>query len=270
LKGDVVVPRQLQGDDIKTVQAVERALTILEVLSKAGSPVTVTELAEQTRLNISTVHRLLSTLSVKGFVEQEFGSSKYKLAMKMFGIGNAALYSTDIQTLARPFLEELVARCNETVNLAILDGSEVVYLDQIESTNMVIVKMFAKAGSRGPAHCTGAGKVLLAGLPDDKLDKVLQQLQMEQYTNETIVDLEIFKKELERVRQQNYAFDLGERDEGVRCVAAAIKNHEGKTIAAISVSGPSSRITNYYLNNELVDIILDVADKISAKLGYHR
>ncbi|MDW7675335.1 MAG: IclR family transcriptional regulator [Bacillota bacterium] len=261
--------RPTQNDDIKTVQAVERALSLLEVLAKVGAPMTVTDLAEHTKLNISTVHRLLSTLIVRGFVEQEKTSSKYKLTMKMFEIGNAALYNTDIKTIARPFLEELVERCNETVNLAILDGSEVVYLDQIESTNMVIVKMFAKAGSRGPAHCTSTGKTLLAYLPDNLQDKLLAQLNLVQYTNETIVEIDKLKKELERVKQQGYAFDLGERDEGVRCVAAPVKNYEGEIVAAISASGPSSRITNYYLNNELVPLVLEIAGKISAKLGYN-
>lgn len=255
-------------EDVKTVQAVERALSILEVMAQAGAPITITDIAERSKLNVSTVHRLLGTLVVKGFVEQEPESTKYKLTMKLFKMGNAALYNIDIKDIARPYMQELVERCNETVNLSILDGTEVVYIDQLESTNMVIVKMFVKVGSKGPAHCTSSGKVLLANQPEDKLNNTLDKIEMKSYTNETITNKELFKKELEKVRQQGYAFSLGERDDAVRCVAAPIYNHEGRVVAAISVSGPANRITNSYLNHELIPIVLDVANKISAKLGF--
>ncbi|MGF7186933.1 DNA-binding IclR family transcriptional regulator [Desulfitispora alkaliphila] len=256
-------------EEVKTVQAVERALSILEVLAGVGRPISITEIAEVSNLNVSTVHRLLGTLMVKGLVDQENDTAKYKLTMKLFQIGNAALYNVDIQAIARPYMQELLERCNETVNLSVLDGTEVVYVDQLESTNMVIVKMFVKVGNKGPAHCTSSGKVLLAGLPQEKLEQIINKIELKKYTNETITDVEMLKKELDRVRKQGYAFSLGERDESVRCLAAPIHNHQGKVVASISVSGPASRITSYYLNNELIPIMLDVSAKISSKMGYN-
>lgn len=254
----------------KTIQSVERAIAILETLAERGVSMSITEISENVGLKISTVHRFLSTLCNKGFIEQDPATSKYKLGMKLFQIGNAALYSSDIRTIAKPYLKELVDRCNETANLAILDGEEVVYIDQLESTNMVIVKMFAKVGSRGPAHCTGAGKVLLAYTSEKELEEILSHMELIRYTNETITDPAHLKKELERIRGQGYALDMGEREEDMRCVAAPVKNHENKVVAAISVSGPSTRMTTYYLNNELIPIVREVAEKISLRLGHKR
>ncbi|MDK2821378.1 MAG: hypothetical protein PWP31_1343 [Clostridia bacterium] len=256
------------NDENKKVHAVERALDIMDALAQAGVPMAITELAERVNLNVSTVHRLLSTLMTKNYIEQEPDTSRYKLGLKLFAMGKTALYAKDLQTIGHPFLEKLVNRCNETANLAILDGRDVVYIGQVESNNMVIVRMFAKVGSRGPAHATGSGKMLLSSLSDDELDKLFANVKLEKYTSETIDDVEILKKELKRIRKQGYAIDLGERDEGVRCVSAPIRNHEGKVVAAISVSGPHTRVTNYYLNFELVDIVLEVAQEMSKCLGY--
>ncbi len=256
--------------DMKHVQSLERALNILEVMAEEGAPISVTELAERVKLKTSTVHRLLSTLTHRGYVEQDPEDNKYKLGLKLLEIGNSVLYLSDIRTVARPYLEELVERCNETANLAILDEGDVVYIDQVESKNLVIVKMFAQVGNRGPVHCTASGKALLAFLPDDKLEEILNKIEMVKYTNETITEYPHLKKELERIRREGFALDWGEREEHVRCVAAPIFNYEGRAVASISVSGPSTRITTYYMKNELVDVIKEVAHKISAKMGYKR
>ncbi|NLX92167.1 MAG: IclR family transcriptional regulator [Firmicutes bacterium] len=253
----------------KHVQSLERALNILEVMAREGAPISVTELAEKVNLKISTVHRLLSTLSFRGYVEQDPEDNKYKLGLKLLEIGNSVLnHSSDIRTIARPYLEELVEKCNETANLAILDETDVVYIDQVESKNLIIVRMFAQVGNRGPVHCTASGKALLAFYPEAKIDEIIEKLEMVKYTNETITDRNHLKKELQRIRQDGYALDWGEREEHVRCIAAPIFNFEGKVIASISISGPSTRITTYYMKNELVDLIMSTAANISQKMGY--
>lgn len=254
--------------DGRYVQSVERVLNILEIMAGEGSPITVTELAEKVNLKISTVHRLLSTLMHRGYVEQE-DDNKYRLGLKLMEIGTSVLYYSDIRTVARPFLEELVERCNETVNLAILDGTDVVYIDQVESKNLIIVKMLAQVGNRGPVHCTSSGKTLVAFLPEEKIEETIARLDLVKYTNETITDLENLRKELKRVREDGYAVDWGEREEHVRCIAAPIFNHEGRAIASVSISGPSTRITTYYMKNELVDLIQETARQISHKMGYN-
>lgn len=261
--------RSRSGGENETVQAVVRALTILEVLAEIGVPVTVTELAKRVGLKMTTVHRLLTTLLVRGFVEQDDQTMRYKLGIKAFEIGNSALHSLDVRTIARPYLKELVENVNETVNLALLDNGEVVYIDQLESTNIVIVKMFARIGSRGAAYCTGSGKVLLAGLSDEEFKAHIDRMVLQQFTPNTITDKESLIKEIKKIREQGYAVDNAERDEGVCCIAAPIKNHEGRTVAAISVSGPNTRVNPGHLE-PFITAVTETAKQISKRLGYRQ
>jgi len=259
---------EIEERDGRYVQSVERALNILEIMAAVGTPITVTEMAGKVKLKISTVHRLLSTLMHRGYVEQE-DDNKYRLGLKLMEIGNAVIYYFDIRSVARPYLLELMGRCNETVNLAIFDGADVVYIDQVESKNLIIVKMLAQVGNRGPVHCTSSGKALLAFLPPEKLEETISTLDLVKYTSETITDLNDLRKELKRVREDGYAVDWGEREEHVRCVAAPIFNYEDRVVASVSISGPSTRITTYYMKNELVDLIRETAKRISKKMGYN-
>ncbi|MFO7951484.1 MAG: IclR family transcriptional regulator [Bacillota bacterium] len=254
----------------KYVQSLERALTILEVMAKTGEAVTVTELAEKVNLKVSTVHRLLTTLLHRGYVDQDPESSKYQVGFKVLEIANAVYSFSDIRTVARPYLEELVERCNETANLAVLDETEIVYIDQVESQNYIIVKMFARVGNRGPVHCTASGKAQLAFLSEERLEQVLSEITFEKYTNETILTPEALRKELERVKRDGFALDWGEMEEFVRCIATPIFNYEGKAVASIGISGPSNRITSHYVKSELEELVKEIAGKVSAKLGYKK
>ncbi|MDW7649946.1 MAG: IclR family transcriptional regulator [Bacillota bacterium] len=255
--------------DRHTVQAVERALKILIVLAETGTPLTLTQIRDQASLNISTAHRLLHTLMNDGFISQDKDTGKYMLGLRTFEVGHAALYSMDIRTTARPFLQELVDRCNETTNLAILDQDEVVYIDQIESLNMI--KIFARVGSRGPAHCTGAGKALLAHLTEREVERFLQnKMPLGYYTEYTILDPVKFKEEMARIRKKGFALDNGELEEGVRCVAVPVWDFENKAIAAISVSGPDTRLTDAFIEERLIPEVMAAADKISERLGHRK
>jgi DNA-binding IclR family transcriptional regulator len=252
----------------ETVQAVTRALSLLELLSGEADPITITELSRKACLKLTTTHRLLSTLLSRGFVSQDPASFKYRLGLKSFEIGVAAMASMDLTATAKPFLKTLAAETTETTNLAILDGSEVVYIDQLESTNMVIVKMFARIGSRGPAYCTGTGKVLLADLPEDELRRRLAGVNFIKFTERTITDINELVAILKQIRITGYALDYSERDEGVTCVAAPIKNHENRVQAAISVSGPIHRMTDERIFGEILPSVLKAAHCISESLGY--
>ena len=253
--------------DSKYVQSLERALTIMEVMAEEKSPLAVSDIAAKVGLKISTVHRLLSTLCHRHYVEQD-PDNKYRLGLKLLEVGNSSLYYSDVRKVARPFMEELVEVCNESVNLAVLDDNHVVYIDNVESKNIIMVKMFAQVGNRGSVHCTGTGKALMAFLPEKRIDEILVNTEFEKHTNETITNIKDFKKELERVRNEGYALDWGEREEHVRCIAAPIFNHEGDVVASISVSGPSNRITTVYMKNELAGLVKEYATKISRRMGY--
>jgi DNA-binding IclR family transcriptional regulator len=252
----------------KTVQSVDRTLAILEALANNREPISLTMLSVKLGLNISTVHRLLNTLIIAGFVEQEPNQGHYRLGLKTFEIGNAALYNLDIRSIAKPYLKDLVDRCGETANLSVLNHGDVVYIDQVESPN--IVKMFAQPGTRGPAYCTACGKVLLATLTPGEVNQIIKETKFIKYTSSTITDPEILKKEIAKAKQQNYAIDFGELEEGVQCVAAPIRNHEGKTIAAISVSGPDNRISHGMPEEQLIKLVTEAANRVSLQLGFYR
>lgn len=250
---------------VKTVQSVDRTLAILDALGREGTPMTLTALSAELKLNISTVHRLLSTLIVWGFVEQEIETGKYKLGIKAFEIGNAVFKNLDLFKVAKPILKELVEKFNETVNLAVLDGREVVYINQIESKN--VIKMMAKPGSRGPAHCTGSGKVLLSRLSNREIERLFAKRKFEKFTETTVGCVEELKKVLDEVRQLGYAIDREEIEVGVRCAAVPVYTYEGNLVAALSLSGPANRLSYDYLEETIVPELLESAEKISKSLG---
>lgn len=260
--------RSRKDGEGETVQAVTRALVLLEILAREDRAISISELAKKAQLKLATTHRLLTTMMNRGFIEQDPVSSHYRLGIKAFEIGNAALNVNDLRTISRPFLKSLAQQTNETTNLAILDGAEVVYIDQLESTNIVIVKMFARVGSRGPAYCTGTGKVLLADLPEEELKKRLAKVEFIKFTEHTITDIDELIKALNQIRKQGYALDFSERDEGVICIAAPIRNFEKRVQAAISVSAPAQRMDRRRIETEILPLVLKAAQQISERLGF--
>lgn len=260
--------RSRKDGEGETVQAVTRALVLLEILAREDRAISLSELAKKAQLKPATTHRLLTTMMNRGFIEQDPVSLRYRLGIKTFEIGNAALNVNDLRTISRPFLKSLAQQTNETTNLAILDGAEVVYIDQLESTNIVIVKMFARVGSRGPAYCTGTGKVLLADLPEEELKKRLAKVEFIKFTEHTITDIDELIKALNQIRKQGYALDFSERDEGVICIAAPIRNFEKRVQAAISVSAPAQRMDRKRIETEILPLLLKAAQQISERLGF--
>jgi DNA-binding IclR family transcriptional regulator len=260
--------RARKNDGGETVQSVTRALLLLELLAEKATAVSLSELSQKANLKMATVHRLLTTLMSKGFVEQDSISLRYQLGVKTFQIGNAALFVNDLRSIARPFLKQLLESVNETINLAVLENTEVIYIDQIESTNIVIVKMFAQIGSRGPAYCTGTGKVLLADLSNDEIRKRFSQVDFIQFTENTITNINQLIRALNKIRLDGYALDFSERDPGVTCVAVPIKNFDNRVQAAISVSAPEQRMSIQRINAEILPALTSAAGIISQKLGF--
>ncbi len=249
----------------KTVQSVDRTLSILEIMANYGRPMTLSEISGNLNLKISTAHRLLKTLIIRGFADQDPYTGKYQLGIKTFRIGNTALYSLDIRSVARPYLKELVRTCSETVNLAVLDNGYVVYIDQVESEKMI--KMIANLGSRAPSHCNAVGKVMLADLTELDLERFMRSVQLEKYTEKTITAPNKLREELKKVKKSGYALDMEETELGIRCVAAPVYNHRGKVSAAVGISGPTTRVSIKYLE-ELKLYVKKTASEISQRLGH--
>lgn len=245
------------------VQSVEKGMKIFEEIVFNGEPISLSHLSERVEMNISTVHRLVNTLLDLGYVEQN-NEGLYCLGLLAFEVADIINQEFDLRKLVHPYLQEIVEQCNETCNLVVLEDNQVVYLDQVESTNMV--RMFAGIGSRGPAHCTGSGKMLLSYHDKKNLKKYLDNTELEPYTENTFTDPRQLEKELEKIKNRGYSLDLEEREKGVRCVAAPILGRDNRMLGAISVSGPSTRITLDYLNNTLIPLVKGKAEQIRRKL----
>jgi len=247
----------------KPVHSVERALAILETLGQKPEGYGCTELGQLLSLHKSTVHRFLSTLQAFGFAEQDPGTERYKLGMKMIYLGMKVLDSLDFRKVAIPYMHELVEISRETVQLAVLEDGEVLAVEREQSPEAITVNL----GLRSPVHCTAEGKVLLAALTAEDVVEALQRNGMPQNTVNTITDINQMLSHLEKVRQQGFAVSADELAEGVRSIAAPVYNHTGQVIAALSISGPGSRLTLERISR-LVTVLKETCTSISMQLGY--
>lgn len=218
------------------VRSVVRSLRLLEVLADQSSA-TLADLAAATSLEPSTTHRLLSTLAGEGYVGRDDGSQRYRLGHRVAALARVAAPPLDaLRAAARPGMVELRDQFDETVNLVVLDGPAIVYLDQVESTRPV--RMFSRIGNRVAAHASGGGKAILAQLPPDGPADLLGTEPLERLTDRTITDPAELRAHLDNVRARGWALDDGEYDLSVGCVAAAIPGAS----AAVTISGPIERM----------------------------
>jgi IclR family acetate operon transcriptional repressor len=218
------------------VQSLERAFLLLELMAEAGGEVALSRLAHDSGMPLSSIHRLVRTLVARGYVRQ-LPSRRYVLGPRLIHLGEIA--SRALGALARPHLARLVDAIGETANLAMLDGDRAVYAAQVPSRHSM--RMFTEVGRRVHLHCTGVGKVLLAGLPEGEVREVLARAGMPAQTPRTLTEPDTLLVQLHRVAAQGYAIDDGEQEAGVRCVAVPVPG--GAPAAAISVSGPEGRLT---------------------------
>ncbi|MDH4135947.1 MAG: IclR family transcriptional regulator [Anaerolineae bacterium] len=246
--------------------SVRRAITILEHLAEAQEPKELTAVSHDLAMNKSTVYRFLSTLAKAGYVRQESDTGRYALGPRVAWLAAKFLETVDIRQLARPILEELGRESGETIHLAILDQDEVVYIEKIDGRQAV--QMVSRVGSRLPVHSTALGKVLLADLPESQWQRYISEVGLTAHTPNTIVVPEAFFEHLRQVQRQNYSIDNVENEEGVRCVAAPIRDHTRKTIAALSISGSTITMTPEKVES-LVPLVQKGALTISERLGFN-
>lgn len=251
--------------DDYTVKSVDKACQLIEMVSDHPDGIGITELASQAGMYKSTVHRLLTTLLKRGYIEQEETSGKYKLGYTLLDMGMKLLASIDLRREALIYLQQLAVESNEVVHLAILDQGEIVYVEKVESQNTI--RMHSRVGKRVPVHATGLGKAILAFLSVSEAVAIIDRYGLPALTDHTITDRGTFLKSLERTRANGYAIDVEENQLGISCVAAPIWDNNRRVIAACSVSGPSVRITPERMR-ELVPIVTRTGFQISERLGY--
>lgn len=248
------------------VQSIDRALSILEVLSDYSKGLGVTEISEQVNLHKSTVYRLLTTLIYKGYVVQDTETNKYGITLKLFELGSKKVESMDLLSVSKEYTKKLMESVNEVVHLVVREGNEIVYIDKVEANNTIM--MASTIGKRSPMYCTSVGKAILAHLPEKKVKEIWDNSKIVKYTDYTITNFEELKTELEDIRQKGYAVDNEENEIGVRCIGVPIFNRHGKVEAAISISGPAIRVTEDKIENFAKEVIM-YAHLISQGLGFH-
>ena len=246
------------------VQVIDRILDILEVFTADAPELGVSEVSRQVGLHKGTVHRLLSALERHRLVEQDPDSGRYRLGMKLWELGTQAVARLDLPGPAMPVLRQLATEAGETAHLAILDEGDVLHIAMAESKRTFRVP--SQVGKRLPPHCLGLGKALLAHLEPNELDRLIRARGLPRFTSHTICDPDTLKAELALIRQREFALDREELEEGLRCVAAPVRDRFGHVIAAVSVAGPSVRV-NEAETPRLVECVLRAARSISRALG---
>jgi len=249
-----------------SVQSLERALDLLEALA-LGRELGITELAASAGLAPSTTHRLLATLVKRGYVTHNAANGRYLLGFKLAEVGSGLEHRLSrLRAAARPHLEAIQRETGETVNLVVLDADRVVYVDQVEGSRSV--RMFTAVGASAPAHTTGSGKAIMAfGAPDELHRRYAGREPLARLTPRSLTTIEALEQDFARIRRRGYAVDNEEHEDGVGCVACPVFDHTGAPIAAMSVSGPTSRILHAD-TGDLGALVRRHASDTSAALGH--
>lgn len=252
-------------------QSLERGLAILGSFTPERPVLGIADIADELGMSRSTTHRYVITLVALGFLEQG-ASRKYRLGLRVTDLGMAALNSTGLREHTRPYLEELRQRTSYTVNVAVLDGSEVLYVDRARSfrRGQNKIDLNLRPGSRLPAYCTSLGKVLLAFLPEEEQRELLGELQLTRRGPNSIRSKKALRVELEHVVEEGIAVNDEELAEGLYSMAAPIRNEAKEVVAAINMAAHSSMISLEELVDALGPHLVATADHISARLGYRR
>lgn len=262
-------PQEMDRQDRQgryNIQAVDRAVKALELLSQ-GDALKLDALSGQLGISTSSTYRLLATLQSHRYVEKDDNQGGYRLGLACLELARSFSAANDIRSTAMSELNRLRDGTRETVHLGVLEGMEVVYLEKRHGLHPIGL-MSSRVGGRSPAYCTGLGKVLLAYQTPEEVRDHFQARGLSEFTDRTITDLDELMDRLSEIRRQGYGLDLGEHEAEVRCVAAPVFDDGGRAVAAISISGPASRLGDLDDQPELIQRTTDAARAISRRFGY--
>jgi DNA-binding IclR family transcriptional regulator len=259
------VPHRKTTDSPYKVQVLDRALAALGILANSASDCSLVELCTALELHKSTVHRIMMVLEQQRMVVKNADTGRYRLGLRLFELGSKAIDGLDLRGRARPYLNRLQDTFGETVFLCILDEGQVFYMEKVESQRSV--RTACTVGSRAPAYCTAVGKAMLAELPEQEVTRIVRRWGLKPITKNTITTTGALKDELKAIRARGFAIDEEEKEEGLRCVGAAVHSHSGKLYAAMSISGPAFRMTKERVP-EVGRALMQASRDLSAELGY--
>ena len=246
------------------IQSLERAFAILEEIARHREGVGLAELSKRVGLHSSTTFHLVRTMAQLGYVNQPKDSKKYRIGRRLFTLAAAALDEIELVNVATPVLERLTLDTGESGHFAIRSGDDIVVVAKTAGGGMF--QLVDRSGAVRPAHATALGKVLLAALTAPELERFLQVRELRRFTAKTIVEREALERELEEVRRMGIAYDDGEFDPEVRCVAVAVRDFAGRATGAIGISGPIWRLSLQALQEKSVRV-REAAERLSVELG---
>lgn len=246
------------------LSSVATAVRVLKAFTSRTPNWGVTDLAAHIGESKSTVHRILSTLTDEGLLEQDAGTSRYRLGLALFDLVAAVPSQRGLHEAVLLPMTDLRNGTGETVQVGVLDGRQVVYVERLDSPHTL--RMFTELGRRNHAHCTGSGKALLAFTPAEQLSRLLDGWVLDALTEHTITSTDELRAHLAVVRDQGYAENRHESEIGVVSIAAPIRDASGTTIAAMSVAGPAERIDAHH--DRIVQNVMALALSTSRRLGY--
>jgi len=249
-----------------SIDVVKRAFSLLETLANSEVELGIKDIAQSIGISSNSAFRLLFTLESLGYVHKNPEIKKYGLDIGLFRLGNAVIKNKDINNVARPLLRELLNSFQETVNLAVLHGIYVVYIERLESP--MSLRTSNAIGSRAPAYSTSLGKAILAYQPISLLKDVISKTNLERVTPKTITNPQILEQELDKIRQRGYSVDDEENVTGVYCIGAPIFSALNRAEAAISISAPVQRLSDPEKREDIGTALIRVAREISIRMGY--
>lgn len=258
-------------DDSRYSQSVVRGLAILETFSPTRPVQGVAAIADALGMSRATAHRYMTTLTALGYLEQA-ADRRYRLGLRVLDLGMSALNSAELGEQANSHLSDLRKRTGYTASLAILDGTEIVYVARARSfkRGQHKIDLNVRVGSRSPAYCTAAGKVLLANLPASVQDEIVYEIELKRRTANTITTKKALRAELKRVHEEGIAVSDEELHDGLIAIAAGVRDNSREVVAAISLAAHVSMISLEETVDALGPHLVSTADQISARLGFRR
>ncbi len=250
-----------------TIQSVLHAFDILESFTRTEGELGVTELAKRLSLHKNNVFRLLATLEHRGYIEQNKATENYRLGPKTLQLGSIFIEQRECRRQARPILENLAAASGETTVVAVLRGNKVIYMDSVETDRTV--RAVSRIGAIFPAHCTAVGKVQLAYLSLAEIEQLYPEQTLATLTEKSITTRDVLAAELKRIAEKGYAVENEEAEEDVRSIAVAVRDFSKKTVAAIGIVGPASRLTDARMDKSgIFGLIRESGGELSSHLGF--
>ncbi|MGR3343555.1 MAG: HTH-type transcriptional regulator BhcR [Paracoccaceae bacterium] len=245
-----------------TIRSLDGALDVLDILSDSDG-MTLTELSVKLSRSPSTIYRILNTFAKRSIVEID-AVQTWHVGPAAFRLGSSFLRRSSILERSRPVMRSLMEEIGETANLGIERSNSVLFISQVECQETI--RAFFPPGTQSPMHASGIGKALLSLFPQDRLDKMLRRQTLEKFTDRTITDADVLRRDLKGIREMGFALDNEERTVGMRCIAAPIIDLHGEAVAGISVSGPTNRMTESRLE-QISQLVREAADTLSQSLG---